>query len=475
MRWRPMHASAGQTGFSIVEILLATAIFSILVGALAGIVIYGQASAAISGDRIRADQLAEEGVEAVRNIRNAGYSNLTDGAYGLVQSGNVWTLSGTSDTNGIYSRQTTIASGGSNRKDVTSTVSWLANGQTRTASVTTRLTNWRADVTNSAPNWSAVSQKGGLDVVNTQDALKVVTVGNYAYIVRGAANPNLIIVNISNPSAPALVGTLALGGSPTNIFVSGNYAYVTNSSDSAELQIISIANPASPSLIATYNATGNANANAVYVANNTAYIARDADSSSSAYELTILNVATPSAPVLAGGYDNNTASMTDVVVDNGTAFLGTNNSASEILQVNISVPLMPVLTTFTNLSTSGTVNDIKIAAGKVYIAQGSSLSIMDESTTAAMNRSGVVTISGGVINDITLDNTNTYAFIGTSSPAAEFQTINVSTPASASVASTADIAGTSSSLNGVAYSPTWSVVIGASAADREEVLIFGKN
>src|SRR5688500_2632769 len=91
-----------QGGFSPVEVLLAATIFGFLATALVGAIIYGRSSTAQAGERARAQSLADEGVEALRNIRDAGFANVTDGTFGLAQSGGSWTLSGSSDTNGIF-------------------------------------------------------------------------------------------------------------------------------------------------------------------------------------------------------------------------------------------------------------------------------------------------------------------------------------------------------------------------------------
>src|SRR5262245_58115575 len=98
-----------QAGFSVIEVLLAATVFGFLVTGLIGAFVYGRASTDASGDRARAVALADEGLDAVRNIRDASYSNLTDNTFGLVQTGGVWTLSGTSDTTGIFTRQVTIS------------------------------------------------------------------------------------------------------------------------------------------------------------------------------------------------------------------------------------------------------------------------------------------------------------------------------------------------------------------------------
>lgn len=132
-----------QRGFSLVEVILASAVFVLLITALVGAYLYGQESTALAGNRARATMLAEEGLEAVRNIRDAGFSNLTDGTHGLAVVGNQWALFGTSDTTGIFTRQITISAVDSERKSVTANVTWQQNAQRPGAVVlTTYFTDW---------------------------------------------------------------------------------------------------------------------------------------------------------------------------------------------------------------------------------------------------------------------------------------------------------------------------------------------
>lgn len=139
----------GDHGFSPVEVLLAATILGFLVSALVGALIYGRISTAGSGDRARATQLAEEGMEAVRNIRDAAYSNFpVDNTYGLVQSSNIWTLSGANDTiAGLYKREVSISTVDSTRKTVTVTVSWPLDTLAHQVSTSSRMTNWKTSIT----------------------------------------------------------------------------------------------------------------------------------------------------------------------------------------------------------------------------------------------------------------------------------------------------------------------------------------
>lgn len=133
-----------KRGFSLVEVLLAVSIFALLITGIAGALIFGQDSTRIFGETARATFLAEEGLEATRNIRDDKFTNLTDGTFGLVISGGVWTFSGSSDTTGIFTRSIAISTIDTKRKRVVSTVTWQQNQQ-RPGSVvlTTNLDKWR--------------------------------------------------------------------------------------------------------------------------------------------------------------------------------------------------------------------------------------------------------------------------------------------------------------------------------------------
>jgi type II secretory pathway pseudopilin PulG len=98
-----------QTGSMLVEVLLSISILGLLLTTLVGAVIYTQENAVMSGTRNRATFLAEEGLEAVRNIRDANFASLTEGSHGLATpSGAQWTFSGTSDNQDVFTRAVII-------------------------------------------------------------------------------------------------------------------------------------------------------------------------------------------------------------------------------------------------------------------------------------------------------------------------------------------------------------------------------
>ena len=131
-------------GFLLVEVMLAIAVFLLLISVFTGAYLYGQESQVHASNRARAMLLAEEGLEAARNIKDARFGNLMDGAYGLAISGNTWILSGPSDITDIFTRTLTISSVNDTRKNITATIAWQQNPQRAgMVSLTTRLTNWQ--------------------------------------------------------------------------------------------------------------------------------------------------------------------------------------------------------------------------------------------------------------------------------------------------------------------------------------------
>jgi len=138
-----------QSGFSLIEIIIASGVFVLIVGSFLGVLIYFNKSAVSVGDKTRAIFLAEEGLEAARNIRDGDFSNLIDGTYGLVVSGNQWGFSGTADVTDIFTRQVSVLTVDANTKQITSQVSW----DNSAVSLITYLTNWQivVETVNSCP------------------------------------------------------------------------------------------------------------------------------------------------------------------------------------------------------------------------------------------------------------------------------------------------------------------------------------
>lgn len=144
-------------GFSIVEIIVAVAVFvtflSVVLTLTAGFFI--QTRNAVNKER--ATYLAEEAVEAARNLRDANFSNLVDGAYGVSVLSGTYSLTGSSDITDIFTRVVTISTVNTNQKKIDVVVSWQdESAPNNSVTISTYLTNWRKE-----------DPKGGLTIYKT--------------------------------------------------------------------------------------------------------------------------------------------------------------------------------------------------------------------------------------------------------------------------------------------------------------------
>jgi prepilin-type N-terminal cleavage/methylation domain-containing protein len=99
-----------QKGFSLIELLLAGAIFSVSAWGMAEVLMSALSADRLSEETAIASLYAEEGLEAVRSIRARDFDALAEaGSTGVVLSGGQWEFTGSEDTNGKYRRIVSIA------------------------------------------------------------------------------------------------------------------------------------------------------------------------------------------------------------------------------------------------------------------------------------------------------------------------------------------------------------------------------
>ena len=117
--------------------------------------------------------------------------------------------------------------------------------------------------------------------------------GQYAYVDNmipgNPAHDDLIVINLSVPSSPSIVGRVTLPAAAGGIKVVGSYAYLATGTSG--LQVADVSNPSSPRLIGAVHTPGSALR--VAVANGYAYVADNTD-------LVSIDVHTPSSPFTVG-------------------------------------------------------------------------------------------------------------------------------------------------------------------------------
>lgn len=120
-----MLANKGQ---SLIEILVALAIFILVISTVFSIVASSFLSIRQAQERLQAVFLAQEGLEAVRSIRDNDWASLTNGSHGLTITDNHWVLNGTEENLGSQlnqgKRQIAITDYDIDQKLINAKVSW---------------------------------------------------------------------------------------------------------------------------------------------------------------------------------------------------------------------------------------------------------------------------------------------------------------------------------------------------------------
>lgn len=482
-----------QSGFSLVEVLLAVSVFGLLVTALVGAYLFGQESTALAGNRARAIFLAEEGLEAARNIRDASYVNLTNGTHGIQIASNQWGFSGTSDiTDSFFTRRIVVSSVDPNRKDVTSTITWQQNpSRTGSVTLTTRFTNWQGTKKGLAP-----SLFGTLDLTvlnsghDTADAISVAAQGSYVYLGRDVNPGNeFFIINVADPASPSISGQLALNGNPNDIAVSGNYAYIASSYNSGELTVVDISNPTAPVIAARFDLTaansGNDNSDGLAVVTgktNYVYLTRSA---SGGKEFYVFDVSTPTSPVLAGSLDLS-GDLNEIASSGNYAYGASSDDSQEFQVIDITSVSSPALAASVDLNEGDTqANGISIAIGTntIYLGRvswppryrdGSSGSpefyIINITTPASPSITSTLDVGTHILKSIDYSADANLVFVANKNPASDdYYTIDVSTPLSPTLLTSLNLDGVPNKL---VYDLNADKVYMVSGSDNQELQVI---
>ncbi|MBU0646085.1 prepilin-type N-terminal cleavage/methylation domain-containing protein, partial [Patescibacteria group bacterium] len=376
--------SQNQTGFSLVEVILAIAILGI--GGTAIVMMLGNSyqSSQAASDRSEAGFLASQTYEAVRSIGQDAYNRLLDGTYGLDDADGSWDFAATSDLIGRFTRQVVIetalrdpagdlsdvGSADIHTKKLTTTLDWDYLGAAKTFESVDYFTNWdslnlwddtvaefnggtpaNTEITNWTDGEVALTAVGRIldpetyfDASNNHNANAVAVQGAVAYVVRDKNNGDkeMVAVDVADPEHPSRLGNLELGDTATDIVVAGDYAYVASIANGNEFMVINIANPAAMFVAASLNLSGNANALSVEIFGNRAYVTR---AGSADPDIFIIDISTPTSPVEVGNFKlGATVYALALDEDNDILYIGsaTNNSI-EFHSLDVGNEASPVL------------------------------------------------------------------------------------------------------------------------------------
>ncbi len=178
-------------------------------------------------------------------------------------------------------------------------------------------------------------------------ATVVAVSGDHAYLGSGAM---LLVVEVGDPTEPAVVGQIELSSMIRDMAVSGDHVYVID----RYLHVIDVSDPASPVEVGSLELTGDPDH--IDVSRGFAYLA--------GYDLRVVDVVDPSLPVEVGFHPGETR---NVIVFDDYAYIST---AGGVRVLDVSDPTSPTGVRF--LATDGEVGDIAIDGGYGFLTESGS-------------------------------------------------------------------------------------------------------
>ncbi len=483
-----MARSINHKGFSLIEMLLAMMVFGLFATAVFGVALdTSQRDAKVELEN-QVLAYAQEGLEAVRNMRDRNYLLVTNGDHGLKLENDVWSFIAAPETiDAFYERTITvddvyrdgtgaIAAVGTfdpDTRKITSTVNWDYNGIfSRSTSLVMYLSNWKGSdhisttctefnvgtytdteaIETSAPPADNCAVK--LNVIESASegftssdlgdhGNDVVVDGDYAYVANNKTQTGLTIVNVANRSAPVITKNIDIGAKGRHVVKDGNYAFVGVEKSSKGLAIVDVSVPGTAFVTSTLNVGDYGND--LRVSGNYLYMGVHQETNS----FKVINIANKSAPSVAGQLNYNDI-VQAIELHNNYAYLGLSDDSQSFKVVDITNPAAPVKVT--SLDVDEEVNAIAISGYYAFVGienSSNSLKVVDISNPAAP----VVVASlnvGGEIQDLSIFGDYLYAAIDEHDAA--LGAINILNPLAPYLAYNKDLAAKASGIDSDASS-----------------------
>lgn len=227
--------------------------------------------------------------------------------------------------------------------------------------------------------------------------------GNYAYVL---STSKFAIINITNKASPVEAGSVALTNAVA-LAIDGSYAYVSHSSGS--MSIINISTPSSPSVTGTLSNANFYTPNGIAASGNYAYVT--GKNGSSTGSLSIVNVTNKSAPVyvssITGGSSTSLEGLNDVTRSGNYLFVTQSNgrnSTNYITTYDISNPASPVEIYETGIDgfSGANCNKIYIGSSRTVCtgSSDSSVYLFDSSAQNTLMSTPLATIASSDANSL---------------------------------------------------------------------------
>lgn len=424
-----------RKGNLLLEAIVAIGIFAIFLGGIGVALLAGHRSTIASGDRARAAYLAEQQLEAVRQMRTTSFSSVSAGKHGLQLKSTGWTFTGSSIKVNGYTTSITITSMSTDLLSVQSNVSWnFGNSRSGSVLLETYLSNWRK--VDTVGNWSSMSRIANITVSGTPNFQQITTNNNYAYItsLQSGGGKGLYIYDISNPANPFRVASaFDLGASAYGVTAVNDRLYIVTSSSTAEVQVYDISSPTTlttSNLVNSYDIPGSGRARSIAVYNSNVFVGTTESSTDDEFYSIDMS---ETGPMTLQDSLSMSGSILSLSLNEGYAYATSTDNSAELQVIDVFNPLDLSFAPNVGIDMPDTLDaNVVVASGTGALVGRANGSTIEELTLYDIGSSPVPNINvspwtlevGGTVNGIALATGSEYAFLAGSASNAQIMVIS---------------------------------------------------
>ena len=418
-----------RSGQSLVELLLAISLAALLLPALLTGLVASREGRVQQKQRSDAVSYLRESAEAVRNVRDSGWSNFaTNGTFHPVISGSNWSLVSGAETLNGFTRQIVVSdvsrdasgaivtSGGTvdpSTKKVVSTVSWTQPYASNISSTTyiTRHENISVIQTTQAhfdgagsnlsvkTNTFTANSAGGevilgagggggdwcipaksiteYDLPKSGVANAITAIEGRVFAGTGENSSGVSFADVqttTNVDPPQILNSKTFDGYKTNtVFGESNFAYLGTDNNSKEVVMLNLNQYSDPPTNSKYqevgaiNVSGNSNGDSIYVVNDKAYIT----AGNKLYIYTLNSTRTTATVQNSSGYTLSGTGKKILIGSSGQyAYVITSATSNQFEIIDISNASNPTRASIRTVGTSQAGVDLYVTSSEatVYVA-----------------------------------------------------------------------------------------------------------
>lgn len=467
----------GEQGSLLIEAMLSIAVFFIIATATIGVFLHVTESSKQSVEYVAATGLLQEGIEAVRSIRNREYSELVNGSHGLQTASGYYEFSGTSETIGSFTRTITVedvyrnsgltgdidTSGtlDSSTKKITVNVYWntlasktqninavfyvynfSTSSWTQTATsdfsigsqnsaAITATSNGEVQLRSAQVDWNGLVVQHDVDMAGNgnRNAFVLDETQDLLYVLSDTGSGDeLEVYDVSDvsESMPTSVDSYPVGYDGADMVLNNGYLYIATNDDSNEVVVLDAYDL---SYVQSLDLTGGANAVAIAATGTTLVVARDKSGSSS--EVSFWDITDPEGTIneLGVGSGETGRDMTALAMDSNYVYVTSTKESEELFVYRLSDYTKVYVM---NMSDDNKPRSLALVGNNLYVGRDNGggkddFYLLDVSSPETSITEISSEDTGTDVYGIHIDDNEDYAFLATTDDAEELVVIDLST------------------------------------------------